>query len=320
MRVIVGAAAAFCLVTLFEAVTGREDWPLSGYPMYASMPQKSVSRSPLVGVSESGEFELTAPQTAPFSGARLRAIVHRFRGDEPRRQEFLQRVARRYESKRAAMKWPPLRAIRFYTERWRIQPGLVGIDTPSKELDDAIYFPPQPLLARLAAEENGEAPRLEAVKLTGGDVLVDLTKAHCVEHCAESADAHAAGEHALRLLPDPRSPAELSVQFEAPAGLFALYLRMKTSAEFGRDHVDLGLDGKPLAKAARGIGNYVRDLPMLGWVWASLAPGQPPLLLNFGEPGVHTLRLRSKARVDLDELWLSRSVSEIPNDNQVRRL
>jgi hypothetical protein len=52
-------------------------------------------------------------------------------------------------------------------------------------------------------------------------------------------------------------------------------------------------------------------------VWASRDPGTPALEVHVEESGPHTLTLRiDKARVELDQLWLSQVQEELPPFNE----
>jgi hypothetical protein len=133
VTVVLCAAFAFWLAHSLEALLGREDWPLSGYPMYATRVGRVATRAALVGVSDEGEFPLTRAHTAPFTGSRLQALMNKMR-DQRARKRFFQKLAARYRAQREQRGWPELRAIRLYTESWTVHPRLEGIDSPSREL------------------------------------------------------------------------------------------------------------------------------------------------------------------------------------------
>jgi hypothetical protein len=314
IAIVIGAAVAFYAATMYDVATRREDWPISPYPMYSDMPGTTASRWTINGVSEAGEFKLDDAQTAPFHGSRLLSINKSLERHPAKRSQFIRKLVSHYESEREREKWPELHAIRFYRETWDLREYANGVDRPEKQLVSAMYLPPSALLERLNAEASGKAAPEPAVAAVVGDVVVDLSPAQCEASCTAFSDALAAGGKALRLTP-ASGPASTTVRVELAAGRYFVFVRMRTAADAGRDHVGLDLD----AQSAGEIGNYRSDLPGAGWVWASASPATPPLELEIKQAGYHALRLSSANAVDLDELWLSRSVRELPIDNRARQ-
>jgi hypothetical protein len=317
LAVVLSAALAFFVFTMVDVATGREDWPVSPYPMYSEIPGRTASRYIIVGASDQGEFKLTDDQTSPFRGSRLLSLNKSMERRPAKRAQFMQKIKDRYDSRREQMGWPELRGIRFYTEVWQLRDDLVGLNDPERRLTSTTYFPPRPLLERLEAEAAHRAAAEPPLKVAAGDIVVDLGAQHCETACTAFGDALAAGATALRLAPPSDGKAALRVPVELPAGKAFVYLRMRTDARPGSDRVRVELDGKPLA-SNQSLGNYRGELPEVGWVWASLAPGEPPLVLDNLPAGAHVLRLTSEVAVDVDELWLSRRVPELPSENRIR--
>jgi len=310
----IGAALAFYVATMVDVATGREDWPISPYPMYSEMPGTTASRWTINGVSETGEFKLNDAQTAPFHGARLLSINKSLEHKPAKRAQFIRKLVSHYESEREHEGWPELHAIRFYRETWDLREYVNGVDHPDKQLVSAMYLPPSALVERLKAEADGKAAPEPALAPAAGDTVVDLVPAQCEIACTALPDALAAGGKALRLVPGGAA-ASATVRLDLGAGRYFVFLRMRTGTDTERDRVRLELDAQP----SGDLGNYRQELPGGGWVWVSAAPATPPLELEIKQAGSHVLRLSSTGAVDLDELWLSRSVGEIPIDNRVRQ-
>ncbi len=317
LAVVLAFGLAFYALTMFEVATGREDWPLSPYPMYSDIPGKTASRWLIMGVSDTGEFKLDDAQTAPFYGARLLSISKSLQRRPAKRAQFLHKVAERYEANRAGTDWPELRGIRFYSEVWHLEDGPAGMDHPVRELTSSTYFAPSSLLERLNAEAERRAAPEPAVNVPTGDTVIDLGTEQCESACSVLADPLAAGGQALHLSPPRDGIASAVIHVDLPAGAARVFLRMRSAAEPNSDRVRIELDGEALG-GKYGLGNYRDELTSLGWVWASAPLGDPPLAVDVQKPGAHVLRLASAAPVDLDELWLSKSMHELPSDNRVR--
>lgn len=316
MFAIIGGGLAFYLGSLYDVFTRRQDWPLSCYPMYWRKASKLAVRQAVVGVSDRGEFPLTDAQTSPFRGQRLKVLAHALARDDERFHRFMLRLGKTYERKRRRRGWPALRAIRFYDERWRVQPGLKGIDSPERVLTGAAYFAPKALRARLAREVSGSAEPERGLVAHTGDVLIELGPEHCRARCAGVDDRYAAEGRAVELAPSRRAKAALRVGRELARGRYFVYLRMKTDAKRGHDWVELELDGKRVDSGR--LGRYRAVLADPGWVWASAEPGYPPLVLRIEQGGRHELGLSTRADVRVDQVWLSRDTREIPGDNRPR--
>ena len=314
IAIAIGAAVAFYAATMVDVATGREDWPISPYPMYSDMPGTTASRWTINGVSETGEFKLNDAQTAPFHGARLLSINKSLERRPAKRSQFIRKLVSRYESERRSEGWPELHAIRFYRETWDLHEYLNGVERPRKELVSAMYLPPSALVARLSAEADGKAAPEPPLPAPPGDVLVDLATAQCETACGGLPDALAASGNALRLA-TASGFGSVSAHVELATGVYFVFLRMRTAPDTERDKVRLELDGQQRGE----LGNYRQERPGGGWVWVSASAATPPLELEITQAGPHTLRLSTTTPVDVDELWLSRSVREIPSDNRVRR-
>jgi hypothetical protein len=314
LAVAVGAALAFYAATMFDVATGREDWPISPYPMYSEMPGTTASRFRITGVSQEGEFTLDDAQTAPFHGSRLLVISRKLEHHPAKRAQFIRKLASRYEARRASEGWPELHAIRFYRDEWDLREYLKGNERPEQTLVSTMYLPPTTLLERLSAEANGKAAPEAPVRAPAGDVIVDFAPAQCTADCSAFADPLAAGGSALRLSPVSARRASAAASLELAAGRYVVLLRMRTTAEPGQDKLELDLDGDRQGE----LGDYREDLSDSGWVWASASSAKPPLALEVKQAGTHLLRLSSTADADVDELWLSRIARELPSDNRVR--
>ncbi len=317
LTLILSLAVLHLVVTLWQVLAEREDWPFSRFPMYSELKGPMVERYLVLGVTEHGEFRLSDEQTAPFRGARLNSINHRLEREPLRQRRFLEQLAAKYERKRAGAGWPVLQALRSYTESWRIRPRLRGMETPERKLTRATYLPPAQLLERLTLEAKGGAPPPEAKPVAPEDLVFELGAAHCDVDCAPVRDVQAAESAAIELVPSARGLAACSLHLTLPPGRFALFARMKTAAAPGTDSVTVELDGEA-PRAGSVLGGHREYLPAPGFVWVSSAPGQPALLLDLGTTEGHTLTFRAASRVVLDQVWLSRLARELPIDNRVR--
>ena len=307
-KVIRYSLLAYVLLTLWQVLDKREDFPLSSFPMFAQVRgfPGTTGRTLLVGVNERGEVPLDPGDlSAHLSTVRLQKIFQQLqKKSDADRTEFMRRIARVLD--RGQSDADRLWALRFYTETWRTQLELKGIDHPARELEFAGYIPPPKLVQALTTEEKTGAPSEPPRLAPSGDVLVDLDASACAEACTLVNDPLAAGGHALRLA------AGGSLHATVPNG-YALLVRMRTQAKPGDDRLTLELDGKRVKNAKDGLGNYKELLPFDAWVWASLEPGWPALRLKAKHGDTTELVLRAnRAPIDVDEIWLSQSRSELP--------
>jgi hypothetical protein len=317
LKVILAFALTFVALTLFEVVTQREDWPLSSYPMYGKLTQKTITRTQLVGVSEQGEFPLSDAQTSPYNGSRLLVLSRQLAKRPAQAREFARVLGSRYERKRAQRRWPLLQAVRSYAETWVVKPGLAGINNPARTLENTLYVPPPALVERLKAETSNKSAAPSAVPLPRGDLLVDLDAAACDEGCSAEADPQAAGGSALSLS-GGAEPGRLTTRVRLERGTYRLFVRMKVRSVVTTDRLFLELDGKRVG-AKTGLGNYLDTLPYVAWLWTSQRPGFAPLKLDIESEGEHVLTLSTSSKLLLvDQLWLSRRLRELPVDNAPR--
>jgi hypothetical protein len=244
--------------------------------------------------------------------------MKRLKRDDKRRQAFLDEIRERYASRREGREHP-LRGIRIYQESWVVRSGLEGLDTPKRELQDSAYFAPKDLLERLAAEANGTARRQAAVAVPAGDLVLELERGACQAGCVERNEPLASGGRAIRLRTKDHQPGAAVLRFEAPPGRYRIFLRMRNREGPDGDQVLLELDGRPVEAAPSGLGNFRRHLTDVGWVWASTGAGEPPLELELAGSTSHSLRMTTESIVHLDQVWLSRRLRELPNDNRERR-
>ena len=233
------------------------------------------------------------------------------------RTRFLEQLAQTYERRRAAAGWPELRAIRFYSEVWNIRLDLAGIDRPERTLTDVAYFPPGG--SRPALESRGLRRSRSAgdVMVPTEDVLFELGAEGCREACSALDDRYASGTKAVRLQPDSGEPASWAARIAVPAGRWFVYVRMRTGARSGHDHLTVELDRAEIAGAKDGLGTLETISRRRGGCGRVFA-GYPPLVLKLAGSSTHVLELSADAPIDIDQLWLSRAVGELPSDNRVR--
>jgi len=315
LRLVLGAAVTFVVLTLVEVVLQREDWPLSCYPMYSRPGRSIAERTVINGVSSVGEFRLTPEHTDPYSGARLIRTTRKVLRDPAKARAFARIIGERYEERREREGWPALQGIRIYTETWKPRLRLAGIDQPSRTLAAALYVPPPALLARLRAEVAETAPPLKAVPLPRTDQLFELEARDCAGSCIEATDRYAAGGTALSLSGDG-THGRVTLRATLDHGQYAVFVRMKRAAKKKGDRLSFKVDGKPVDDK-QGLGNYGSSLAA-SWVWASAKPGWPALILELEKTGEHVLELSATEQVLVDQLWLSPVSRELPVDNAAR--
>jgi hypothetical protein len=312
-RIGVGVAAvSFVALTAWQIAARRDDWPLAAFHMYSGLQSPVVEREVVRGVSDDGELELGAEQTAPLGGARLRNLTDKLAQDPARHERFVQQLIRHYDAQREARGWPALQGVRWYSEAWQIQPGLAGIDHPDVSREGSLYLPPESLVERLLAERSGAAAVAAAREVPGGDRVIELSAKNCVTGCTAVGDRYASDGEALVLNTAASAEDEARASIEVPLdeGRWVLLLRLRSHAEHTFDRVSAALDGRPVGPE---LGNFEADLGNGAWVWASSKPGEPPLQLSIERSGVHSLTLSADGgSIDVDQVWLSRVRKELP--------
>jgi hypothetical protein len=130
--------------SFFDIITGREHWPFSPYPMYATVPQdRALTQMRLYGVTEDTpprEMPLVAfERIQPFSPSNLQNSLARISAHrEPVRRVLLEKALRdcldRYESLRRAGRHsgPPLRGVRLCRVHWKLDPWARNVDRPDR--------------------------------------------------------------------------------------------------------------------------------------------------------------------------------------------
>jgi hypothetical protein len=312
-RIGVGVAAvSFVALTLWQIAARRDDWPLAAFQMYSGLQSPVVEREVVRGVSDDGEVELGAEQTAPLGGARLRNLTEKLAKDPARHERFVQELIHHYDVQRGTHGWPALQGVRWYSEAWQIQPGLAGIDHPDVTREGSLYLPPSSLLERLLAERSGAADVVAPRAVPAGDSVIELSSASCISGCTSVGDRYASGGEALVLdsASSAGDEARASVPLALDEGRWVLLLRLRSHAEHHFDRVSVALDDHAVGPE---LGNFGAELGSGAWVWASSKPGEPPLPLSIEHSGVHTLTLSAEGGIiDVDQLWLSRVRKELP--------
>jgi hypothetical protein len=298
---------AYVLLTLWQVLEHREDFPLSSFPMFSQargFPGRA-GRTVLVGVNEHGETKLEPQEVSDLlSAVRLQKIFQGMQKKSDAEQaEFMQRIGDILSAKAGATDrfW----GVRFYTEYWKTQLQLKGMDHPTRELEFAGYVPPASLKSDLAKDEKNGAPSESPRPLPSGDFLAELDPSACSSACTAVADPLASQGRALAL---ERGGA---LHLTLPAGSFTLFVRMRTAAPAGEDRLALTLDGKHVKDAKDGVGDYKHQLPTNAFVWASLEPGWPALSLRTKSGSELTLSAVAAA-VEVDQVWLAKSRTELP--------
>ena len=134
------AITGFLAITCFDIATGLEHWPFGSYPMYSLLYSEQRSWLQLYGVTDRGEILLRGKRDfAPFDEARLIVALARLQSAPEGNQkldEALRNLMRLYD-RREARGSPvslPLRALRLYTVRWVLRPGLKGSELPQERI------------------------------------------------------------------------------------------------------------------------------------------------------------------------------------------
>lgn len=137
-----GVIALITVGSLFDIVTGREHWPFSPYPMYATVARKrSLTVLRLYGVTKAAparEIPLVAFRyIQPFNSARLEGALRTIMARRGRRplQAALLDCLQRYEKLRKAGRHdgPPLQAIRLCRVYWKLDPWARNVDSPNRK-------------------------------------------------------------------------------------------------------------------------------------------------------------------------------------------
>ena len=143
LHVVIGLLVAG---SLYVIVTDQEYWPFSQYPMYSILigQKDSLEALRLYGVTQEEppqEIPLRDYQyLQPFARSRLHSalkwIYIKSQRDPEKRQQMLNEALldclKRYEELRLAGRHdgPPLRGIRLYGVRWKLDPWAGNVDQP----------------------------------------------------------------------------------------------------------------------------------------------------------------------------------------------
>ena len=129
------AIVVFLAIAGFDIVTGLEHWPFGSYPMYSLSYPEELSWLRLYAVTDRGEIALRGERDfAPFDEARLVMALERLqsaRGGNQKLDAALLNLVQLYNRRKAS---PPLRALRLYTVRWALRPGLQGSEPPGERI------------------------------------------------------------------------------------------------------------------------------------------------------------------------------------------
>jgi hypothetical protein len=140
------AIIAFLAISVFDMATGLEHWPFGSYPMYSTLYSEQLSWLRLYGVTDQGEIPLRAERDfAPFDEARLIVSLQRLRnapGGERKLDQALRNLMLLYDRRKT------LRALRLYSVRWTLRPGLQGSEPPHERT----------LIAQVTGRDAGGAP------------------------------------------------------------------------------------------------------------------------------------------------------------------
>jgi hypothetical protein len=134
------AIIGFLAITFLDIVTGWEHWPFGSYPMYSLRYSEQLSWLRLYGVTDRGEIPLRGERDfAPFDEARLIVALQRLqsaRGGNRKVDEALRNLMRLYNRRKAERGpvGPSLRALRLYTVRWALRPGMQGSESPGERI------------------------------------------------------------------------------------------------------------------------------------------------------------------------------------------
>lgn len=150
--------AAFLAVACIDISTGLEHWPFGSYPMYSLLYSDQLTWLRLYGVTDRGEVPLRGERDfAPFDEARLVMALQRLEGAPAPNQKLtaalgnLMQLYNRAAARRRPA-GPPLRALRLYTVRWPLQPGVTGTEAPRE----------RSLVAQANRDDNRDDSRDEA--------------------------------------------------------------------------------------------------------------------------------------------------------------
>jgi hypothetical protein len=305
-----------------QARRGKDDWPLSAFAMYCDRASPVAIRDRMFGVSDADVFPLTEKHTNPVAGTRLNFMLRKMRG--PSGRAGLAKIRQLYEDRRAEgfHDDPPLSAVRAVRESWRTNRELKGMDKPSISLRLAVFLPPDPLVRALEAESRGELGLLSPHTVDRADVVVEADSGQIVGTALRIDDANASGKSAVRF-PEhgvERIPSALGsgvrIPFQAAAGTYFVWLRLKKERAGDQASVYLGVDGfgaGQMAARRDGVGHVPEEYPERAFAWVSMGGALEAATVVVPSGEKHELFIAPReGPVVLDQVWLARTRHESP--------
>lgn len=325
-RLVLGAAWVCGLVTLqvWQSMTGRDDWPLSSFPMYSAIQQPHISKSELRAVSPEGEMELTAEQVSPLSPRTISMVL---RHTEPKHATAIQRaIFEQYYSRRAAgvHDGPMLSALREYKNTWSLRTDLSNREKPKVAVTSTIpAFDPQ-IVRALEQQALGEGTLPPPLAVSKDSVVLGLSVATLGGSAEVATDTFAAKGAAVSFPADRGAKAEVralpgayaDLAFRAAPGRYYVWVRGKAMKGAKHGAVWLQLDdeiGTERTRFDEGFGRFRDAYPARAFGWASVTPLDKPARLELVGDGAHVIRVSGRdGPVVIDQIVLSREWSENP--------
>lgn len=308
---------------IWQVAAKRDDWPLSGYPMYSGLQRAHVSREELRAVAASGELSFTSEHLEPLSPRTVSMVL---RHSDPRHRADVRRaIFERYYHRRSsgAHDGPPLSSLRQYRYTWQIRPDLSNRAKPKVSLLQTIpAFEPR-LMDALEEQSRGHGETPSPVSAGEDAVILDLAAASLGGSAQVTVDRFAAKGAAVSFSKgdgasmgvQPAPSAYADVTFRAPAGRYQLWLRGK-GKHAKQDSVWVQLDeeiGTDRTEYEHGLGQFRDTYPSNAFGWASATPLGKPLTITLSGDEPHVLRVSVReGPVVVDQLVLSRAWLENP--------
>lgn len=325
-RLVLGASWGCGLIALqtWQSLAGRDDWPLSSFPMYSAIQQPQISKNELRAVSPAGEVELTAEQVEPLSPRTISMVL---RHTEPKHATAIQRaIFEQYYARREAglHDGPMLSALREYKNTWALRPDLANHDEPKVSMASTIAaFDPQ-IVRALEQQASGEGAPPPPIAVRKDAIVLELSVATLGGNAEVTSDTFAAKGSAVSFPADRSAATEVQavpsayadLAFRAAPGRYYVWLRGKALKRAKRGSVWLQLDAEIATDRTRydeGLGRFREAYPARAFGWASVSPLDKPAVLELVGEAAHVLRVSGRdGPVVIDQIVLSLDWVENP--------
>jgi hypothetical protein len=312
-----GLCVSIAAAQVWQAVSKRDDWPLSSYPMYSELQSRVIQRYTLAGVTAEGEVELTSDYTSPWTRGRLRKLLTGdFRDAAP------QLITATCENLRE-LKAADISALRLYKNDWEMNSELEGMNERGKLRGVVPMLCPQTREAILAQQQAGPA---KATTAPSGSLLFEAEELQLSGNVTMVEEPNASKGKAVRLsgTENPEKPTaspgtSLRVEFDLAPGSYHVWLRVKAEVNASEASVWLQVNdeiGTKRGTAYTKLNKPVSEYPDAAFAWVSKKPGYPPAAIELSGSGKHRLLVSIReASPVVDQIVLTTAWPEQPAHN-----